>query len=309
MLKPEGIIPAMVTPMNSDQELDEEGLRQSARRLIAAGVHGLFCLGTNGEFFSLRYEEKLRVARIVVEEAKGRVPVYAGAGCISTEETVRLARDMEDAGVDALSVITPYFLTYTQDELLRHYMTLADSTRLPIVLYNIPARTGNALQPETVERLSRVEGIVGIKDSSGSFDNMLRYLESASGDFSVLAGTDSLILSVLMSGGSGAIAATANLFPELLVSIYELWKQGRLEEAEHKQRQLRAIRAAFQWGTLPSVLKEAMNLCGLPAGPCRMPVGPLPEARRQELRRLMDRYREQGLLGQQQPASLQAEQA
>ncbi|TBL79410.1 4-hydroxy-tetrahydrodipicolinate synthase [Paenibacillus thalictri] len=296
MFKAEGIIPAMVTPFNDRQEINEAALKQLVHRFLAAGVHGIFCLGTNGEFFSLSYEEKLKVAGIVIQEAAGRVPVYVGAGCISTAETIRLAKELEQLGADALSVITPYFLTFTQKELIDYYTALARSTSLPILLYNIPARTGNSLQPGTVAELSRVPNIVGIKDSSGSFDTIQQYLQATGPDFSVLAGTDSLILSTLMSGGKGAIAATANLFPELAVSIYELWKQRKYEEAEALQRQLRGIRGAFQWATLPSVLKEAMNMAGLQAGPCRLPVGALPEARRQDLQVLIDAYTEQGVL-------------
>jgi 4-hydroxy-tetrahydrodipicolinate synthase len=296
MFKAQGIIPAMITPFNEQQEINEEALRMFVRRFIKAGVHGLFCLGTNGEFFSLTFEEKRTIAAIVVDEAQGRIPVYVGAGCISTAETIRLAREMEKIGADALSVITPYFLSFTQKELADYYRALAHETSLPIVLYNIPGRTGNSLQPQTVRELAQLPNIVGIKDSSGSFDTMLQYLAETDETFSVLAGTDSLILSALMSGGKGAIAATANLFPELVVAIYDLWKQGKLGEAEAMQRGLRAIRSAFQWGTLPSVLKEAMNQAGFPAGPCRLPVSPLTAERKKELAHLMESYRKQGLL-------------
>ncbi|MFH5182402.1 4-hydroxy-tetrahydrodipicolinate synthase [Paenibacillus sp. TAB 01] len=296
MFNAEGIIPAMITPFNEQQEVNEEALRFLVKRFLKAGVHGLFCLGTNGEFFSLSFEEKIRVAAIVIEETKGQIPVYVGAGCISTAETVRLIHELEKLGADALSVITPYFLSFTQKELADYYRTLADETSLPIVLYNIPGRTGNALHPSTVSELAQIPNIVGIKDSSGSFDTILSYLMESNESFSVLAGTDSLILSTLMSGGRGAIAATANLFPELVVSIYELWKQGRIEEAEAMQRGLREIRSAFQWGTLPSVLKEAMNWMGLPAGPCRLPVSPLNAEKKQDISHLMDMYHKRGLL-------------
>ncbi|MCR8630633.1 4-hydroxy-tetrahydrodipicolinate synthase [Paenibacillus radicis (ex Xue et al. 2023)] len=296
MFKAEGIIPAMITPFNEQQEINEEALRMLVKRFIKAGVHGLFCLGTNGEFFSLSYEEKKRIATIIVEETRGQIPVYVGAGCISTAETIRLAREMESIGVDALSVITPYFLAFSQKELADYYRALANETSLPILLYNIPGRTGNALHPKTVGELARIPNIVGIKDSSGSFDTILNYLMESDEGFSVLAGTDSLILSTLMSGGKGAIAATANLFPELVVAIYDLWKQGKIEEAEAMQRGLREIRSAFQWGTLPSVLKEAMNWAGLPAGPCRLPVSPLTAEKQVELTHLMDSYQKQGLL-------------
>ncbi|MBP1962895.1 4-hydroxy-tetrahydrodipicolinate synthase [Paenibacillus aceris] len=293
LLQPTGIIPAMVTPFDAYHQIDEAALRQLTRRLINADVHGLFCLGTNGEFFSMTFEEKLRVAEIVIEEAQGRLPIYVGAGCASTKESIELAVRLERMGADALSVITPYFLTYTQQELLVHFRMIADATELPVLLYNIPARTGNSLQPQTVKELSKVPNIVGIKDSSGSFDTILQYLELSGPSFSVLAGTDSLILPTLMAGGHGAIAATANVFPEIVKSIYDLWKQGNLVEAELQQRHLRALRSAFSLGTLPSVLKEAMCMIGLPAGQPRLPVQPLSPSAQAELRKVMDAYLEE----------------
>lgn len=296
LLRPSGIIPAMVTPFDADQQLDEAALRQLTRRLINADVHGLFCLGTNGEFFSMSFEEKLQVAEIVLEETQGRLPVYVGAGCTSTKESIELAVRLAHMGADALSVITPYFVTYTQQELLTHFRMIAEATELPVLLYNIPARTGNSLQPQTVKELSKVPNIVGIKDSSGSFDTILQYIEVAGPNFSVLAGTDSLILPTLMAGGHGAIAATANVFPEVVKSIYDLWSRGELEEAELQQRKLRALRSAFAMGTLPSVLKEAMCMIGLPAGQPRLPVQPLNPSAKEELRRVMDTYLAEAVL-------------
>ncbi len=294
--KTEGIIPAMITPMDDQEQINEAAIRYMVNRFIAAGVHGLFCLGTNGEFFSLSVEEKLRVAEIVIDEAAGRLPVYVGAGCASTAETIKLARQLEAAGADALSVITPYFLSYTQHELFYHYESLAEATKLPIVLYNIPARTSNALQPKTVAKLASLPNVVGIKDSSGSYDMILQYIEQTPASFSVLAGTDSLILSTLMAGGRGAIASTANIFPEQVVAIYECWQKGDYSGAEEAQRVLRAIRNAFQLGTLPSVLKAFANKIGLPAGPARKPVLALtPEAER-ELQLVYEQYENQGLL-------------
>lgn len=304
MLMPQGIIPALITPFTPEQELDEAGLRLLARRLIDAGVHGLFCLGTNGEFFSLTFDEKVKIAEIVLDEAAGRVPVYVGAGAVGTEETKRLAVRLERAGVDALTVIAPYFLSFTQKELADHFRRVADATALPVLLYNIPSNTGNALQPETVSALARVPNIVGIKDSSGSFDTILRFLESADDQFSVLAGTDSLILPTLMAGGKGAVAATANLLPRVVVDIYEKWKQAKYAEAEMAQRQLRALRSMFKLGTLPSVLKEAMSMAGLPAGPARWPVGPITDEAREILISVVNEYKMLQLLEPGQPLRL-----
>lgn len=295
MLKPTGIIPALITPFDQNEKIDEAALRQLVQRQIEAKVHGLFCLGTNGEFFSMTADEKVQVAEIVIDEAKGKLPVYVGAGCVSTKETAELAVRLEKLGADALSVITPYFLAFTQQELIAHFRRVADETSLPVLLYNIPARTGNALQPKTVKELSAVPNIVGIKDSSGSFDTILQYIDSASPDFSVLAGTDSLILPTLMAGGTGAIAATANVFPEVVRCIYELWQAGKLQEAEMEQRKLRALRGSFGLGTLPSVLKEAMHLLGLPAGQSRMPVLPLTDAAKEQVKKVMEQYQAEGV--------------
>jgi 4-hydroxy-tetrahydrodipicolinate synthase len=272
MFKPEGIIPAMITPFTPNDEINEQAIRQLVQRFIEAGAHGIFCLGTNGEFFALSYEEKVRIAEIVADEAGECIPIYMGTGGISTKEVVKLSREMERIGIDALSVITPYFLPFTQKELMHHYQVLADSTSLPILLYNIPARTGNSLEPKTVAELSKLPNIVGIKDSSGSFENILQYIEQTGPDFSVLAGTDSLILWTLLAGGKGAIAATANIAPQLVVAIYEHWRKGEVKEAHELQNQLRPIRSVMQKGTLPSALKEAMNQLGLPVGAARAPV-------------------------------------
>lgn len=294
MLKPQGIIPALVTPFDDDEQLNISALEEMAERLINAGVHGLFCLGTNGEFFSLTFEEKVRATEAIVEQTKGRVPVYAGAGCISTQETIQLAKRLEQAGADALSIITPYFLTFSQKELEDHYRRIADSTSLPIVLYTIPGRTGNTLTPAVVSRLASVENIVGIKDSSGSYDTILQYIESVPDGFSVLAGTDSLILATLMAGGKGAIASTANALPKTVVSIYECWKEGDYELASRAQKALQPLRNIFSKGTLPSVLKQYLNKLGVPAGMTRNPVHPVSQEVEQELSKLLEEYQQQG---------------
>lgn len=294
----EGIIPAMVTPFDRNEQLNESALREMTTRFIQAGVHGLFCLGTNGEFFALTYEEKVRIAEIVVESSQGKVPVYAGAGCTSTAETIRLARRMEAAGVQALSVITPYFLTYTQEELFRHFAQVAEATTLPIILYNIPARTSNGLQPRTVARLAALPNIVGIKDSSGCLETIKQYIEQAPSSFGVLAGADSLILATLREGGKGAVTATANVLPGTAVAIYENWKEGRYEQAEEAQRVLSDLSGSVALGTLPSVLKAFLNRMGVPAGPSRSPVGPLSQSAEHELNLIYAKYEKQGLLSE-----------
>jgi len=296
LIQVEGIIPAMVTPFTDDGKIHEAVLRRMVRRFLDAGVSGLFCLGTNGEFYSLSEDEKVRVTAIVADEADGKVPVYAGAGAISTDETVRLASQLERAGADALSVITPYFLSFTQQELYEHYVRIAESTRLPIVLYNIPSRTSNTLHPKTVAKLAEIPNIVGLKDSSGSFDLTLQYIDQTPDTFAVLAGTDSLILATLMAGGKGAVAATANVFPAEVVSIYRHWKEQRFREAEEAQRLLRDLRASFSLGTLPSVLKAVLTEIGLSVGPARRPVAPLTDSALAHVKEMVASYERRGLI-------------
>ena len=232
-----GIIPPIITPMNEDETINEGELRNQVNRQINGGVHGLFPFGTNGEGYILSEAEKEQVLSIVIDETKGRVPVYAGTGCISTRDTIRQSGMAKSLGADVLSIITPSFAAASQNELYEHYKAVAEAVDMPIVLYNIPARTGNSLAPATVARLSKIENIVGAKDSSGNFDNMLQYIEQTreSGDFAVLSGNDSLILWNLLAGGAGGIAGCANVFPEVMASIYDSFAAGDLEGARKAQ--------------------------------------------------------------------------
>ncbi|WP_262681061.1 4-hydroxy-tetrahydrodipicolinate synthase [Paenibacillus sp. J5C2022] len=296
MLQPSGIIAALVTPFSSDHKLNEGAARQMVNRLIAAGIDGLFCLGTNGEFFAMTSEEKIRLTRIVVEEAAGRVPVYAGSGGIATHEVIELSKRLEQTGVDALSIITPYFNPLTQEEVVEHFEAVAAAIPLPILLYNIPGRTNLNLAPESVAQLSAVPNIVGIKDSSGNLEQMIRYRALTDASFSVLAGSDSLILWNLMAGGNGAVAATANVVPKLVVSIYRHWLAGQFVQARDAQYSLQKLRAVNQKSSLPSVFKEAMRMIGIDAGVPRPPVRPLSEQARQELQAVLQQYGAEGVL-------------
>lgn len=272
MLRPQGIITPLVTPMTKDEKINEEELRAQINRLLKCGINGLFCLGTNGEVYALEQEEKLKIIKIVVEETSGRVPVYAGTGCIGTRETIALSQKAKSLGADALSIVSPYFVGVSQDDLYNHYSKIAQAVKLPIVLYNMPARTGNNIEYTTLKKLSAYENIVGIKDSSGNFDNTLRYIEDTDKKVAVLAGNDSLILWTLLAGGTGAIAGCSNVFPELVVSIYTAWAKGDMEKANEQQIKLRPLRDVMKLGNPNSVIKRAMNLLGYPVGPAREPV-------------------------------------
>jgi 4-hydroxy-tetrahydrodipicolinate synthase len=290
-----GIIPAMVTPMTKNQELDEGGLRELVNYLLENGVHGLFVSGSQGEFYSLRDEEKRKAIEVAVDETNGRVPVYAGTGDITTERVIGMSKYAEDVGADAVSIVTPYFVRPSQAELYVHYKTVAESVNIPVLLYNNPDRTGVNLDATTVKRLTEVKNIVGVKDSSGDLTLTAEYINSCPEDFAVIAGKDSLILATLLYGGKGAIAATANVVPRLVADIYESFMKGDIKRAKELQFQLLPLRNAFGLGTFPVVVKEAMNLIGKSAGPTRSPVAGISEENREKLKGIL---RNLGVLAQ-----------
>lgn len=286
-----GIIAAMQTAMHEDGSINEEEMRNQINRQIEAGADAVFCLGTNGEFYIMDKEEKIRVMEIFVDEVKGRVPVYAGTGCVSTKDTIELSQKAKEIGVDVLSIITPYFAALNQDELYAHYEAVAQAVDLPIVMYNIPARTGAALAPATVGRLAKIKNIVGVKDSSGNFNNILQYIDATQGeDFAVLSGNDALILWTLLAGGTGGITAIANILPEVMVSIYQNYLKGDMEAAKKAQSSIAPIRDCFKYGNPNSIVKCATNLIGQPVGPCRKPFGMVSEEAKKAIAQTIDTY-------------------
>jgi 4-hydroxy-tetrahydrodipicolinate synthase len=287
MLQPYGIIPAMVTPLTKADEVNEAALRKLTNFLIENGVHGVFATGSQGEFWAFSAQEKIRVWEIVVEQTNGRVPVYAGTAAVTTREAIALTQAAEKAGVDAVSVLTPFFINPNPDELYEHYRAIAAATRLPVLLYTNPDRTNVKISTALLARLSKIDNIVGIKDSSGDLTLTTEYLSSVPKDFSVVMGRDTMIYAGLLHGAKGAIAATANVVPALVVSIYEYFKKNNLEGSLKAQEALAPLRMAFTWGTFPVVIKEALDLLGFEAGPSRAPVGPMSEAQRERLKNLL----------------------
>ncbi len=267
-----GIITAMVTPFDENQEINSEAAKQLINKLINAGVDGIFILGTNGEFYLLTDDEKVAFAKLVIDEVNKRVPVYIGTGGNSTREVIALSKKMEALGADALSVITPFFVVPTQQEVIKHYKAIAESVQIPIILYNIPKNTGINLEPATVVELAEVKNIAGIKDSSGNIENIQSYIEATKDyDFCILSGSDSLILKSLELGAAGAIAATSNLLAELDVSIYRNFLKGDMEAAGKAQKEIDVFRGVLKLGTVPSILKKSVELSGIPVGPARLP--------------------------------------
>ena len=290
MLQPYGIIPAMVTPLTKQDELNEPALRRLTNFVIENGVHGVFVTGSQGEFWAFSEAEKQRTWEVVVEETNQRVPVYAGSAAVTTREAVKLTRLAEKVGIDAVSVLTPYFINPNQDELYEHYRAIAAATNLPVILYTNPDRTNVKIPTSLLTKLAKIENIVGIKDSSGDLTLTTDYLAATPTEFSILMGRDTMIFAGLLHGAKGAIAATANVVPALVVSIYELLKKGDLAGARKAQEALAPLRMAFTWGTFPVVIKEALDLLGMEGGPARMPVGPMSEAQRERLKVLLTEY-------------------
>lgn len=292
-MKYKGIICAMITPFDENQNINPQATCELIDYLIDKGVYGLFILGTNGECHVLTDDEKVEFAKIVINHTNNRVPVFVGTGGNSTREVITLSKRMEEIGASALSIITPYFVTPTQQELILHYKSIADSVNLPIMMYNMPGKTGINIESDSVRELSKIKNIVGIKDSSGRLDNMKAYIEATEGeDFSVFSGSDSLILDSLKAGGKGAVAATANFLTEIDIAIYENFMNGDLEKAQEAQNSIEELRRILKLGTIPSVIKKTVVLNGINVGTARLPVTePIGEAL-EEIKQVVENYRE-----------------
>ncbi|MCL6573998.1 MAG: dihydrodipicolinate synthase family protein, partial [Bacillus sp. (in: Bacteria)] len=257
MFKPKGVIPALVTPLDKEGRIMEQALKNVIDYTIAGGVHGLFILGSSGEIYGLTNQQKRRVVEITVEHTAGRVPVYCGASEITTRDSIQTAQMVQDVGgVSALSVLTPYFLTPTQSELIEHFKAIAKSTDLPVILYGNEGRTHVKIDVKSCEELSKVDNIIGIKDSSGDMTKMAEYLRVTDRKtFSVLAGRDTLIYAGLCHGGSGAIASTANIAPKLVADIYNTFLTGDYKKSLELQLKLSPLRLCVDKATFPVVLK------------------------------------------------------
>jgi 4-hydroxy-tetrahydrodipicolinate synthase len=278
----------MITPLTKDMKVNFPALRKLVDFLIAGGVHGIFAIGTTGEFYALTSAEYREILEVTVDQAEGRVPVYAGANAIGTRESAALAAVAEKAGVTALSVLTPYFITVTQDELYNHFAAVAGSTALPILLYDNAPKTHLSVKPATVEKLARIPNIVGIKDSTGDLTNSAEIINRTKGmDFHVMMGRDSLIHAGLAYGASGAVAATANVAPELVSGIYNKYVSGDIAGSLEDQYRLVPLRAAFGLGSFPTVIKEALELLGIEAGPCAAPTGPMTAEEKEQLGKVL----------------------
>ena len=287
---PKGIVVPIVTPLTAEGKFNETAYRGLIDYLADNGIHGVFPFGTTGEFYAFDqgfYDNLLEVTKDAV---KGRMQIYAGANHITTRGAAGIARAVERVGgIDALSVLTPMFVSQTQQEVYEYYREIAAETSLPIIIYNNRPKTNVTVEPATVAKLAEIDNIVAVKDSTGDFTNTEEYLRLTRGmDFHVMMGRDTLIFGALCYGAAGAIASCANVAPRVAVDIYEKFMAGDMKGALEAQFTFSALRIATNMGTFPVVLKEALKLIGHDCGDCVKPIQPLSDAQRAKLREVLE---------------------
>lgn len=265
---------ALVTPFKSDLSLDEEALRRLVQRQIEGGIHFLVPCGTTGENPTLSREEHLRVVEITVEEADGKVPVLGGAGGNDTREVVALAREVEARGADGLLVVTPYYNKPTPDGLFAHYREVSRATRLPIVVYNVPGRTGLNVEPATLARLAQLDRVVAVKEASGNISQMSQIFQVVPHDFAVLSGDDAITLPLMALGGLGVISVVSNEVPYAMSRLASLCLEGDYPAAQQMHRRLHALMDVNFVESNPGPVKAALAMMGLIEPAYRLPVVP-----------------------------------
>ncbi len=299
MYKPYGIIPPIITPFNEDGSVNYDSLAKMSVHLVDNGVHGLFPFGTTGEFYAINDEEFVESLKVVKQAVAGRtdcygkpIQLFAGTSHITTRGVIHLIKLVESVGgYDAVSVLTPMFVSQTQDELYTYYKTIADSTDMPVIMYNNKPKTNVTIAPETVARLAKdCPNIIGVKDSTGDMTNCEEYLRltmDVRDKFDVIMGRDTMIYAGLHYGCAGAVASCANVAPRIVADIYDKFVAGDYAGALEAQYKLAPLRIATSMGTFPEVIKEGLVLQGIPVGKCLEPIGALTDAQREKLRQIL----------------------
>jgi 4-hydroxy-tetrahydrodipicolinate synthase len=271
---------ALVTPFTKSGELDEVAVRRLGRRQIDSGIHFLVPVGTTGENPTLELSERLRMVEILVDEAKGQVPVLAGCGGYNTKEIVHLAKDMQRAGANGLLSVTPYYNKPTQEGIVQHFKAIAEATPLPIILYNIAGRTGVNIETATVARLSQIPNIIGVKEASGSLAQMCDVLHATPNDFIVLSGDDALTLPLMAVGGRGVISVASNEIPREMAQMVEAAERNDFAAARAIHARILPLMQVNFVESNPGPVKAAMAAMGLLEEIYRLPmVPPKPESK------------------------------
>jgi 4-hydroxy-tetrahydrodipicolinate synthase len=289
-----GVVTPLITPVDAEERVYESGLRNQIEHVIQGGVHGVFVVGSTGEFYGIDYDEKKRATEITIDQVKKRVPVYVGASAITTRECIKLSQMAERAGAQAVTILTPMFISPSEEELYRHFRTIAESTTLPVLIYNNPDRTGINMSANLIERLAEIPNIVGAKDSSGDLTLTSEYIRrTRNKGFRVMAGRDTMILATLVYGGVGCVAATSNVAPSLVVEIYNKFMSGDIKGSLEAQYKLAPLRIAFGLGSFPVVIKDALNLLGINVGD---PIKPIDHCTETNMAKLKDILIKMGLI-------------
>ncbi|WP_101845085.1 4-hydroxy-tetrahydrodipicolinate synthase [Halobacillus sp. Marseille-P3879] len=274
MYKPFGIIPALPTPMKEDHSIDYKGLEQLIQHLIDSGVNCLLVGGSTGEYSLMSIEERKEVIKFVCETSKGRLPVMAGTGCHRTKDTIELTKYAAEVGADCALVINPYYMPTSRQGIIDHYKAVAENSSIGIVIYHYPDATGVELDPELINEISQIDGIVGIKNTAdGEHTSKLIALTKNNPDFAVLTGFEHLILPTLAIGGHGAVGVAHNLAPRKIAKLYDLVvNENNLKEATKLNQDLLDLYNAIEEETIPGTVKAGLEALGLSGGSSRMPL-------------------------------------
>lgn len=284
-----GVGTALITPFTADGALDEPAISRLARRQVDAGVHVLVPCGTTGETPTLSFDERRRVIELVVAEARGRALVLAGAGGYDTKEVIHMAAMVKAAGADGILSVTPYYNKPTPEGLYQHYKAIADSTDLPIIVYNVPGRTGCNIDPATLVRLAGIPNIIGVKEASGNISQMADICHAVPSDFIVMSGDDAITLPLMALGGHGVISVASNEAPAEMVQMVEAFERGVLADAQHWHRKLLPLMQINFVESNPGPVKFAMAAMGLCEEVFRLPVvSPRPASQEKVLAALRD---------------------
>jgi len=275
-----GIFVPHITPFTRKGDLYEEGLRACVGFWVKEGVSGLVPCGSNGEAPYLTREDRRKVIEIVLDEVNGKIPVIAGTGSMSTDETIMFTEDAKDLGADAALVVTPFYFKLSNKEMYEHFKAVLEAVDLPIVLYSVPKFTGVSLEPSLISQLTTAyQNVIGLKDSGGNLGTITEIIRQVGGKISILAGTADVTLSTLMLGGQGGVVAVANVFPRMCYDLYEAFRNGDYKKAGKLQRNISYANEVLvkRYNQL-SAIKEAMKLLGLPSGYPRRPALPLEDS-------------------------------
>ncbi|MDD1662266.1 MAG: 4-hydroxy-tetrahydrodipicolinate synthase [Methanomicrobiales archaeon] len=288
----EGVFPAIITPFRTGArpDLDLEGLRANVAWLVEQGVHGIVPCGSTGESATMSHKEHEKVVEETVDVVNGKIPVLAGTGSNNTEEAVLLTKAAKNIGADGVLVISPYYNKPNKSGLKKHYTKIADLD-IPVVMYNVPGRTGQNLEVDLVKDLAKHPNIVGIKEASGNLYQMWQIIEATREEnFRVISGDDNMTLPLLQLGGVGVISVAANVVPKLMVEMYEEFRKGNLDRARKVHFQLEPLFKGLFIETNPIPVKKAVDLLGKAAGPVRLPLDEMSEENIQKLKEILKRY-------------------